>query len=219
MLIDPKRFLFIYVVDRDLGFAPNPFHGYCTLATCKASLRNSARVNDWVMGVGGTRIKATGRCVYLMRVTELTDFNSYWNDKRFRIKKPVRNGSLSMMVGDNVYHRESDQQDWTQEDSHHSNPDGSTHIGNLKTDTASSRVLISSYFYYFGNEAPEIDLRDIGYKNGRNYSKKSLNTLNVAKIIYEINSLYESHRNTVIADPFDFKIAARRVDQKTGIMK
>lgn len=219
MLIDPKRFLFIYVVDRDLGFAPNPFHSYCTLATCKARLRNSARVNDWVMGVGGSRLKAPGRCIYLMKVTELTDFNNYWNDDRFRIKKPVRNGSLAMMVGDNVYHRESDQENWTQEDSHHSNPDGTTHTGNLKTDTASSKVLISTYFYYFGCKAPVFDLEDIGYKNGRNYSKKPLKISNVASMVSDIDSLYERDRNTVIADPFNFNIAAKRVDQKTGVMK
>lgn len=27
--------LFSYIVDHDLGFAPNPFGGYCTLVRCK----------------------------------------------------------------------------------------------------------------------------------------------------------------------------------------
>jgi len=50
---DLMNSVFIYVVDRDFGFAPNPFHGYCTLATCKAKIRNQARVGDWVIGNGG----------------------------------------------------------------------------------------------------------------------------------------------------------------------
>lgn len=42
--------LYSYVVARDFGFAPNPFHGYCTLATCKPDIRATASVGDWVIG-------------------------------------------------------------------------------------------------------------------------------------------------------------------------
>src|SRR5712671_5339411 len=31
--------LYSYVVARDFGFAPNPFFGVCTLATCKPDIR------------------------------------------------------------------------------------------------------------------------------------------------------------------------------------
>ena len=34
--------LYSYVFDHDYGFAPNPFHGVCTLATCKPSIREHA---------------------------------------------------------------------------------------------------------------------------------------------------------------------------------
>ena len=37
--------LFSYVVARDFAFAPNPFHGYCTLATCKPIIRRVTQVN------------------------------------------------------------------------------------------------------------------------------------------------------------------------------
>ena len=37
-----------YVVRYDSGFAPNPFYGYCTLATCKPNIRRSADIGDWV---------------------------------------------------------------------------------------------------------------------------------------------------------------------------
>ena len=107
MLEKTKRYLYIYVVVRDFGFAPNPFHGYCSLATCKPGIRKVAQIGDWVMGVGGGRLQATGRCIYLMKVSEILNFDKYWSDKRFRVKKPVRNGSPVMMVGDNIYHRDA----------------------------------------------------------------------------------------------------------------
>ena len=44
--------LYSYVVRYDIGFAPNPFHGWCTLATCKQDIRIKARVDDWTVGTG-----------------------------------------------------------------------------------------------------------------------------------------------------------------------
>lgn len=208
--------LLIYVVARDFGFAPNPFHGICTLATCMARVRNSAQIGDWVMGVGGSRLKATGRCIYLMKVSEKVTFNEYWSDDRFRIKKPLRNGSLVMMVGDNIYHQESGNVEWFQEDSHHSMSDGSFNLKNLKTDTASMHVLISDHFYYFGGSAPTVDLASIGYRNIRTHRKVSLNDQSVINFIKGIEQQNVCNRNRVLADPFDFSAASKRVDQATS---
>jgi hypothetical protein len=216
MLEDCTNSLYIYVVDRDFGFAPNPFHGYCTLATCKPSIRRAAQVGDWVMGVGGSRIKATGRCIHLMKVSEILTFDAYWSDKRFWAKKPVRNGSPVMMVGDNIYHRNDIKEDWLQEDSHHSKPDGSTNVENLMRDTKSINVLISKHFYYFGSAAPFVDLSSIGYKNGIGHAKKSLGDTNVIDFVKNIEDSFWKERNIVVADPFDFSEAAKTVDQKTG---
>lgn len=216
MLGPDTNFLFVYVVDRDFGFAPNPFHGWCTLATCMAVLRGSARVGDWVMGVGGGRLNAPGRCVYAMRVTEVSNFDDYWLDARFRAKRPLRNGSSVMMVGDNIYHRDDATGAWVQEDSHHSKPDGSPNASNLKKDTRSSKVLLSTHFYYFGSAAPQVDLASIGYTNGRNYRKMALDLPGVGDLLKGIEDGYRQDRNTVMADPFDFYMAAKRVDQSTG---
>ena len=98
--------IYMYVVDRDFGFAPNPFHGYCTLATCKPKIRNSAEVKDWVIGMGGSRLNATGQCIFAMRVTEKITFNEYWTNPKFLDKKPIRNGSQKIMVGDNIYYQD-----------------------------------------------------------------------------------------------------------------
>ncbi len=82
--------VYIYVVARDFGFAPNPFHGTCTLATCKPGIRASASIGDWVIGVGGARLGATGKCIFAMQVSEKLTFDEYWIDVRFKDKKPVR---------------------------------------------------------------------------------------------------------------------------------
>lgn len=210
------KHLYIYVVVRDCGFAPNPFHGYCTLATCKPRIRNSAKIGDWILGVGGGRLKATGKCIFLMKVTEIQTFNEYWSDARFQVKKSVRNGSLVMMAGDNIYHQENDNASWTQEDSHHSMTDGTQNIVNLKRDTSSGKVLISEHFYYFGKNAPLVDLDLVEYKNRIDHDKRQFEGTNMAAFIDEFELRYSKDRNRVLANPFDFSSASKRVDQATG---
>lgn len=63
----PAR-LYSYTITHDTGFAPNPFWGWCTLATCKPQIRRTAQVGDWIAGLSP---KATGnRLVYAMQVSE-----------------------------------------------------------------------------------------------------------------------------------------------------
>lgn len=50
-------------VARDYGFAPNPFFGVCTLATCKPRIRSVAQIGDWV--VGATLASSQDRCLHL----------------------------------------------------------------------------------------------------------------------------------------------------------
>jgi len=216
MLEAMGKYLYIYVVARDFGFAPNPYHGFCTLATCVPRIRASAQIGDWIMGVGGSRLKAPGKSIYLMKVSEALTFNDYWSDSRFYRKRPMRNGSLVMMVGDNVYHQEAGNDTWVQSDSHHSNPDGTTNHKNVETDTSSENVLISNHFYYFGKSAPKVDLASLEYKNHRGHSKKLLSDDNVADFILGIEQHHKREMNLVLGDPFDFLAASKRVDQATG---
>ena len=44
--------IYSYIVKRDYGFAPNPFYGYCTLATCKPVIRKHAEIGDIIVGIG-----------------------------------------------------------------------------------------------------------------------------------------------------------------------
>ena len=163
MLIEPVAHLYTYAITRDFGFAPNPFHGFCTLATCKPRIRKAAKVGDWVMGIGGSTLGGVkGKCIFLMKISEKIGFQNYWDDQRFSLKKPLRNGSRVQMLGDNIYHKSGDGS-WIQEDSHHSNPDGSPNTINVKRDTGrNDRVLISNCFIYFGRRATDVDLKSIG---------------------------------------------------------
>src|SRR5690349_13718477 len=112
-----------YVVARDFGFAPNPFFGVCTLATCKPRIRSTAEIGDWVVGTGSKTQNRHKKLVYAMLVTEAMTFDSYWRDPRFQLKKPNLRASKKFAFGDNIYHRVPSTCRWRQENSHHSNAD------------------------------------------------------------------------------------------------
>lgn len=138
-----------YVIRRDFGFAPNPFGRHCTLATCKPFIRKNSEIGDWVFGIS-PKLKGTGnKLILAMKVTKKISYNEYWSSIDFQYKKPVLNGSLKQMYGDNIYHID-DNNNWFQANSHHSNENGETNFENLKRDTKSNSVLISEHFYYFG---------------------------------------------------------------------
>lgn len=151
--------LYAYVVARDYGFAPNPFFGSCTLATCKPVIRRCAQVGDWVAGTGSKEEGLGDRLVYAMRVGETLTFDQYWADPRFRLKRPNLHGSLKQAFGDNIYHRVPSSGRWCQAKSHHSHSNGQINSANLKKDTRANRVLVSDWFVYFGKDAVEIPAR------------------------------------------------------------
>lgn len=218
MLINPNATLFVYVIARDFGFAPNPFHGICTLATCKPGIRKSAAPGDWILGIGGKQLgEAHRKCILLMKVSDKISFQEYWNDARFSIKKPCRNGSHVKMLGDNIYHKSADGE-WIQEDSHHSNPDGTINETNLSRDTGScDQVLISNHFFYFGKSAIPVDLDTIEYKSKPGFKKIDLASSHAGRdLIKTICRNNTSNTNLVIDDPCQFMDSHRRVDQGTG---
>lgn len=218
MLIEPNSHLYTYAVTRDFGFAPNPFHGLCTLATCKPDIRKAAKASDWILGIGGSKLKTVKRkCIFLMKVSEKISFQDYWNDFRFNLKKPSRNGSQVQMLGDNIYHRDKSGK-WLQEDSHHSNPDGTRNIENLVRDTGRcDQMLISNCFFYFGSEAIPIDLDSIGFGNIRNFKKTSLSdSVEGRELIKSIFQKNINKKNLIISDPYHFIDSHKRVNQHTG---
>jgi hypothetical protein len=207
--------VYMYVVARDFGFAPNPFNGICTLATCKPKIRRVAKAGDWVVGMGGSKIKATGRCIYLMQVTGAMSFNEYWDAPMFKCKRPVRNGSRKLMVGDNIYSRGDGMELWTQADSHHSNPDGSPELWNIATDTSVDRVLYSTKFVYYGSAAPivpKILIDEIGYTNRIDH--RTFESWQCEPLIAWLEGRPADQWNRVLADPFQFNASGARYSKK-----
>lgn len=148
--------LFSYVVARDYGFAPNPFYGFCTLATCKPQIRKTACVGDWIIGTGSKIRGRENRIVFAMRVTEVLTFSEYWSDARFQQKKPYLIGSRKQRYGDNIYFQDRITGKWYQENSHHSRSDGQPNLKNVVHDTQVNQVLVSTDFMYWGGTAPMI---------------------------------------------------------------
>lgn len=169
--------LFSYVVARDYGFAPNPFFGVCTLATCKPGIRRVAEAGDWIIGTGTAKRRRAGYLVYAMKVEGAMSFDEYWADPQFAQKRPNLRGSKKMAFGDNIYHRTNPHTPWQQLDSHHSFANGAPNPANIKNDTQADRVLFSRDFVYWGRAGPRIPARFRNYNGidlcaGRGHKQK-----------------------------------------------
>jgi hypothetical protein len=164
-----------YVVRYDSGFAPNPFYGTCTLATCKPEIRRTAAVGDWLVGCGSCnrKVQRGGHLVYAMCVTAALSFSEYDADLRFQKKKPFRRGSRKQSCGDNIYFPDPIDATWRQRDSFHSLDNGQPNPAHVRRDTGVDRVLISDHFVYFGGEGPLIPEHLID-NEGRSVTKSGI---------------------------------------------
>ena len=196
--------LYSYVIVRDYGFAPNPFFGYCTLATCKPKIRNGAKVGDWVVGNGSVVVQNgiyKNKLIYAMRVDEKMSFDDYWEDDRFFVKRPIMNGSNKQFYGDNIYHKAIKSGKYIQENSHHSLENGKINMLNYNRDLKSKSILISRTFWYYGKKAipfpskfKDIIKEGIGVK--KTTDEKFINKF----IIW----LHEQNENSLIGKPAFF---------------
>ena len=110
-------------------------------------------MGDWVAGFGGANTAISHKMGFLMRVDEICTFDEYWEDPRFLVKRPRFDGNYQQCYGDNIYHHIGNE--WMQENSHHSYVDG-INQNNLLHDTRIDRVLLSFYYWYFGENAIEL---------------------------------------------------------------
>ena len=100
--------LFSYKLTHDTGFAPNPFWGYLTLATCKPWMRRSKLPGDWVAGFTSKALcndrVGDERLVFLMQVDEKLPLADYFSDPRFQSKIPRSHPAATVYrCGDNIY--------------------------------------------------------------------------------------------------------------------
>ncbi len=194
-----------YKIEHDFGLAPNPFGGYCTLAVCKPQIRNNRKLNigDWIFGTGSKKLNRLHQLIYAMQVEEKLSFNQYWKDERFQYKKPVVNGSISQMYGDNFYHQNTKTGKWIQEDSAHSLKDGSPNPKHIERDIGGKYVLTSQIFYYFGVDSIPIPMEYITIcSNGRGLKSTSIPT-EVANNF--ISWLQKNYEKGIHADPINWE--------------
>ena len=164
--------LFSYVITHDTGFAPNPFGGICTLATCKPVIRRNAEIGDWIVGFSSTGMEledASKRIIYVMEVTDkrtLQDYDKFClKDNRIKIPKE-RPKLYENLVGDCIY-------EYADSDSPKQRK-GCHDEGNITTDLNGKYALLSNRFYYFGAKAPLIPERyENIIKNGPGHKSKS----------------------------------------------
>ena len=134
--------VYSYIVTHDGGFAPNPFHGRLTLACCKPTIRRTAQIGDWVVGLstGGVRV------VYAMRVAAKLPFDQYWSHPEFETKRPHWSATSNLARrGDNIY-EPVDARGFLQWPSTHSHMDGTEKRETKELDLGGIYVLVASEF-------------------------------------------------------------------------
>lgn len=133
-----------YVITHDYGFAPNPYGGFLTLATCKPKIRNSANIGDILFATGSTNSPYKDKIIYVGIIDKIIDMNEYFYGAEYECKKPKNNTPMTRR-GDNLYYQENDK--WKQLSSDYHDIDAMEH------DLKSKNVLICQDFWYFGNKA------------------------------------------------------------------
>ena len=140
--------LFSYCIRYDLGSAPNPFWGMCTLVICKLAIRRAVQVGDWIMGTGSTNSPIgdiRGQVVYVMQVTDKMSMRAYESYVREHLPEKVPRWVSSdprRMVGDAIYDFSVEPPKVRQ----------SVHCeGDRARDLRGEWALLSERFYYFGD--------------------------------------------------------------------
>ena len=148
--------LFAYKMTHDSGFAPNPFWGYLTLATCKPKIREHKRPGDWIAGFTSKTLcgdwVGDERLVFLMQVEEKVALADYFEDRRFESRVPRQSPAANVYrCGDNIYRplvpNARDAREFEQVPNKHHGPEEKDH------DLNGRHALIARRFAYFGVEA------------------------------------------------------------------
>src|SRR5713226_6667476 len=101
--------LYSYRLRFDYGAAPNPYWRICTLAICKPAIRRTAKVGDWVVGLGSKNSPIgdiSTRMVYAMKVTRVLSFEEYDIFCRRSLPEKIpewTNSDFRRKVGDCIY--------------------------------------------------------------------------------------------------------------------
>ena len=181
--------LFTYRITHDTGFAPNPFHGFLTLATCMPDIRLTKKTGDWIAGFASVALRNnankgvsinTDALIYLGNISKVITIAEYYQDVRYKNKIPVckNTDDLIACAGDNIYKPLGDHT-YKQISNPHHDEDNYDH------DVDGKNVLIMDEYFYMGREARLIPRNiNISIPIGRTrYGNKTLSVNEINKLI------------------------------------
>ena len=153
--------LFSYKLTHDSGFAPNPFWGVLTLATCKPLFRRSKRTGDWIAGFTSVKLcedqVGQEKLIFLVKIDEKISIVDYFRGQRFQKKIPLKSAHKAIcQAGDNIY-RPLCPHPITENDFEQI-PNKNHKYESKKHDISGENVLIGAEFVYFGRNALSIPL-------------------------------------------------------------
>lgn len=195
--------LFAYKMTHDTGFAPNPFWGFLTLATCKPWLRRSKRAGDWIAGFTSKQLcgdePGDERLVFLMQVDERIALADYFRDRRFQPRIPRESEAARIhRCGDNIYmplvRHASDPQDFVQL------PNGFHGPSAKDCDLYGRHALIATRFAYFGGKPLRIP-RNVRPRIPLGQSAHGTRTHDLVKAKGFIDYVFEIASARVMAHP------------------
>jgi len=132
-----------YKMTSDRGFAPNPYEGFLTLATCKPGIRKCHKIGHWLAGFTSKKLNGDEvgqeKLVYLAEIYEIFSMEEYYD------KYPQKRTCPS---ADNIYEVQNGEWVLVNGDIHNKS--------NMRKDLSGENVLVASHYYYFGQEALNI---------------------------------------------------------------
>ncbi len=221
-----------YRMTHDSGFAPNPFGGVLTLATCTPNhMRARLESGDWIVGIEANVLRDKRKSslypiknnfiVYVAKVDKILSLNEYSNDSQFEGKKHANDKGWKETRGDNVYCIENNEWRWTRGHEHDSNKFKYFSKGKLPSykplsqDIKGDRVFICKEFSYFGDFGVEFDInfldcikKTCGFKYCRNNDDK------YEKFLSYIKSLMTKYGKGKIGNPILCAIGERNCQDK-----
>lgn len=131
-----------YVISSDDGSAPNYEPPFVTLSICKPRIRRKARSGQMILAFNGSRLHPEPNSVrWAGIVREVIPLGSYWDDPRFRSKRPDRS-----RVPDNIYRPSRSGLEQVKNPIHSA--------WNAATDIGGLNALVLDDWWYFGGTAP-----------------------------------------------------------------
>jgi len=207
--------LYSYIVKNDNGSAPNPFWGTCTLTICKPKIRRTAKVGDWIIGTGSKNSKLkdgktydlSGSLVYAMKVSDKQTIKEY--DKYCQSNLPEKlpkwfNKDWRRRLGDCMYDYSKGEEPAIRMAVHKEQ--------HRIKDLSGIYSLLSTHFYYFGEEPRSIPgaIKGIVIKSQGHLVIDDLTLIDKFE-----NWIKKFKKNKIYADPQGrhiYDIPAKKVD-------